>query len=676
MTGKEMIAIVAISGVVDKSLNKAFGAVQKQIDKIPDSSQKALKNLGVLGSGLVVAGKQLARIGGEYQTAMNQLQASTGASAKEMENLGKVTQGVYAANLGEDWNDVANGVALVEKNTGLAGDALQKTTKAAFMLRDVFEYDIQESSRAAKAIIDNFGISGEKAMAYIATGAQRGLDYSNELLDTISEYSVHFDKLGFSVDEMFNIFEQGAENGAWNLDKVGDAIKEFSIRAIDGSTTTMDAYSQLGLNANDMMQQFAAGGDSARAAFNTVADALVDVDDKVKQDAIGVALFGTMWEDLGVDAVTAMTKAQDSAYATKTVLTELKNVKYSDMNSALEGIGRMLEVAVLPLAQALSDQLYKLMESGAFQSFISFLTSNMGTIAKLTGVFVAAWAGFNILKIASDIKTMLINLGLLTAAEGADITMKGIWATVTGAVTTATGALGTAMKALPFGWIIAIIGAVIAIGIALYKNWDTVKQYAIAFANKVKAVFTSMKSAVLNVFRGMKNGIAKIFGTLASVIKAPINAVIRLINKAIGAINSLSIDIPDWVPGIGGGTLGFNIPKIPLLATGGITNGPSIAGEGAYDEYIITPDPRYRSQNLAYWQAAGRALGANEATLSGGSTNSSDIYLSGIEFSPKIEINGQADQDDIVNAIRESYPEFIDMLEKWLAERGDYSYGY
>ncbi|MCM1223585.1 MAG: phage tail tape measure protein, partial [Lachnospiraceae bacterium] len=195
--------------------------------------------------------------GDEYNKAMNQLAASTGATGEELEELKEVAKDVFSNNYGESYEDVANAVANVKKQLGdLSNDELQAITESAFALSDVFEYDVAESTRAAKAMVDNFGISGEYAMELIATGAQNGLDYSGELIDSISEYSVQFAKVGLDADDMFAIFQQGAENGAWNLDKVGDAVKEFSIRSIDGSDTTAAGFAAIGLNADEMARKF------------------------------------------------------------------------------------------------------------------------------------------------------------------------------------------------------------------------------------------------------------------------------------------------------------------------------------------------------------------------------------------------------------------------------------
>lgn len=90
---------------------------------------------------------------------------------------------------------------------------------------------------------------------------------------------------------MFNILSAGSAEGAFNLDKVGDAIKEFSIRAIDGSKTTADGFSQLGFNADDLAAKFAQGGDSAKDTFEDVITALSNMKDPLKQSQIGVELF-------------------------------------------------------------------------------------------------------------------------------------------------------------------------------------------------------------------------------------------------------------------------------------------------------------------------------------------------------------------------------------------------
>ena len=150
--------------------------------------------------------------------------------------------------------------------------------------------------------MENFGISASEAYDYIARGAQNGLDYSGELLDNISEYSVQFKKMGLSASDMFTIFSNGAENGAWNLDKIGDSVKELAIRVIDGSDTSKQGFEALGFEADNMAERFAAGGVSARVASGTLSFLLKNI------NLIASAVTGVTASVIAFKAANELTK--------------------------------------------------------------------------------------------------------------------------------------------------------------------------------------------------------------------------------------------------------------------------------------------------------------------------------------------------------------------------------
>ena len=320
---------------------------------------------GMLAAGAAITGLGIAAVNSanDVDKAMNQYLASTGKGTEETERYKNVMEEIYMNNYGDSFEDIGQAMAEVTKTLGDMDDAsLQEITESAFALRDTFEYDISESARAAKAMMDNFGVSGDKAMSLIAAGAQNGLDYSGELLDSISEYSVQFAKVGLDADDMFKIFQKGAESGAFNLDKVGDAVKEMAIRVVDGSDTTRQGFEAIGLNADEMSAKFAAGGESAKEAFNQTVDALAAMEDPLAQNQAGVALFGTMWEDLGADAVTALAEVEDGAYDTGEAMKSIKNIKYDDIGSVFEGLKRSLEVLIIPLGEQLIPLLAELID--------------------------------------------------------------------------------------------------------------------------------------------------------------------------------------------------------------------------------------------------------------------------------------------------------------------------
>ena len=352
---------------LQKDMDSAQDTAKKGGGKLADIAGKSAKAIGAaavgVGTAAVAAGGFAGKLANDVDKAMNSFAASTGVAKSEIDGYQDVLEKIYANNYGEDFQDIADSMALVNKNLGdLSDEQLQAVTESAFALRDTFEYDVAESTRAAKAMMDNFGVSGDEAMNLIAAGAQNGLDYSGELIDSISEYSTQFAKVGLDADDMFKIFEKGAESGAWNLDKVGDAVKEFSIRAIDGSDSTAAGFTAIGLNADEMAAKFGQGGETAKKAFNDTLKALSSIEDPLEKDAAGVALFGTMWEDLGPEAVEALADIEDGAYDTGDALNDIKEVKYDDLGSMFEGLKRSVEMLALPLGEMLIPVLSELIE--------------------------------------------------------------------------------------------------------------------------------------------------------------------------------------------------------------------------------------------------------------------------------------------------------------------------
>lgn len=241
--GDVVYKVRADNSGLEKDIKSAENMLISAADTVESAIIGSAKALGTgalaIAAGTAAIGTAAVGTSDTLDKAVSKIISATGASADSAEKLDKVVKEIYSDNFGEDFDDIANSISKITQNLGEMDEvSLVNITESAYALQDVFEYGVDESSRAAKAMAENFGISAERAYDYIARGAQNGLDYSGELLDSISEYSVQFAKMGLDADDMFNIFQQGAESGAWNLDKIGDAVKEMSIRVIDGSDST------------------------------------------------------------------------------------------------------------------------------------------------------------------------------------------------------------------------------------------------------------------------------------------------------------------------------------------------------------------------------------------------------------------------------------------------------
>ncbi|MGN0566410.1 MAG: phage tail tape measure protein [Candidatus Limousia pullorum] len=344
----------------------------------------AAAGVAALGTAAAAAGKYALDFSGDVDTAMNSFQATTGIATEQAGAFEDAMLDIYNDNFGEDLTDISEAMSEVARQTKEVDPTkVAELTENALMLRDVFGYDVNEQVRAANMLMEQFGISGDEAFTLIAQGAQKGLDKNGDMLDTINEYAVQFKSLGFDAEDMFSILISGAESGAFSVDKVGDAVKEFGIRVKDGSESTVGAFEDLGLNAKEISQSFADGGDKAQEAFKKVTDALFAMEDPLKQNQTGVALFGTMWEDLGVDGVKALTTLTKQVDKTADTLDDMNDIKYDDLESAFEGIKRSIETGfVLPLGeQALP----------AFKDFAETISEGAkeanGDIEKMSDVF-------------------------------------------------------------------------------------------------------------------------------------------------------------------------------------------------------------------------------------------------------------------------------------------------
>lgn len=569
---------------------------------------------------LVAVGTAAIKFSSDSQDAFQQFAAATGTASNEMGKYKDMINDVYKDNFGESINDVAEAMATVNQNMSYLDDsALQRCTEYAYTLSDTFGVDVAESTRAADSLIKNYGVSAREAFNLMTQGMQSGLNFSDELFDNIDEYSVQFKKLGLDAEDMFSVFANGAQNGAFNLDKIGDAVKEFSIRAIDGSDTTKQGFEALGMNADEMAQKFGAGGKTAKEAFNEVIEGLASMDDPVAQSAAGVNLFGTMWEDLGPQVITSMSTASDAIDKSRESVEGLVNVKYDTLSGALGGLWRTIQVDVL---QPIGNQLIPYVTKGI--SVVQKFTDKWNKLGPATQKAVVKFAavaasvgpvlmGFG--KISTRISTVISNFGRvggaitrLTGASG----FSGIAKIMIGPFGIAAAAVAAAAILIYKNWD-RIAPILQKIGQRFASFWKTVQPQLEPFINLVKEVASYLKETlepvfkivwkaagdyvvkffddvsviidgVLGVFEGVItfltgvfqgnwekawNGIVQavgsIFGTLESLVKTPLNAVINLVNKAIGAINKISVDLPSAV---GGGHIGFNIPTIPTLAKG------------------------------------------------------------------------------------------------------------
>ena len=525
--------------VKDATDDMADGVKEKMFDacgKIGDAL--AGITAGVVGFAGTVGGLAFKSVM-DLDSAMAQLEASTGATNEQMEEFEEVAKNVYAQGLGEDFEDIAEAMKQVNTQLLLTGDELQATTENALILRDVFEVDVNESIRATDTLMNQFGITSDEAMNVITQGFQNNLDFSGEFIDTINEYSVHFKQLGFDVEDMFSVLLDGAESGAFNLDKIGDAVKEFGIRSKDMSDTTRQAFKDLGLDVEATEKAFAEGGDASAEMFNTIITKIEETKDPLKQNEIGISLFGTMWEDVGSQVILSLNDMSDGFNRTIDSAGQLKETKFDTFESAMAEVKRSIEVGalipigekLLPVVQKLIDWLNnegipKILEfadsigeklangiesaTPFLEGFFNIVTFVIDNVDWLIPLLVTLTATFKTISIVSQITTILSAFGGVATVVG------GIIGLLTSPITLVVAALATLAFVFVKYWDeikACTVKVCTAIGNFISETWNKIFNWCKEmlmkiinfYANSYSSIFNAGKKIITALWDGCKN---------------------------------------------------------------------------------------------------------------------------------------------------------------------------
>lgn len=276
------------------------------------SALKGLAKLPALAAGTAIGAALVAGIGSamDVQDARAKLTAGLGLTKPMSAKIGKVAGDLYKDAYGESVGEVGDVLEKVFQSglakTGDAEDAIKGVTAQVLNYSKISNEEALPVTRAvAQMLKTGLAKNATEAFDVLTRGQQLGINKSEDLLDTFNEYGTQFRKIGLDGPTALGLMNQALQAGARDSDTAADALKEFAIRAVDGSKASSDGFKSLGLNAKDMQQQIATGGPKAAAGLDAVLDRLRNVKDPAERARIAVALFGTKAEDLG-DALFAM----------------------------------------------------------------------------------------------------------------------------------------------------------------------------------------------------------------------------------------------------------------------------------------------------------------------------------------------------------------------------------
>lgn len=334
---------------------------------------------GTLG-GFIMRGIQS---GLDAEQALAKLSGQIGSQGPELGKLGRAAAKSYADNFGESIASNIENMTAIKANNLI--DFSESETSIANLnsklqnTADLLGEDVANTAEAAGALIKN-GLASNATEAFdiLTVSMQNGLNRSQDLLDTYREYPSMFQSLGLSGAEAAGLMSQAMEAGARNTDFVADALKEFSIRAQDGSKASIEAFESLGLSAEEATRKMATGGEDAKSVFSEVLTALNEIEDPVARNAAGVGLFGTKWEDLGNGAQIAAMNLESIPPAFKNIEGAAQGAMDAVSNTTAakaEQAKRSLETAFASIGQSLSASL-----GPSVSNLVNGLSENMAPI--------------------------------------------------------------------------------------------------------------------------------------------------------------------------------------------------------------------------------------------------------------------------------------------------------
>lgn len=721
---KTLQAIVEIAGTLSPTLQEAVGGVTDKLDGINVKAAAVGAGMAAVGvavvKGVAEGTKALYELGTAFEEAENIIRVGTGATGDALDELMNSFDEVYKS-VPTSMEDAGQAISDWNTRLGVTGDTLEGLSKQALQVSDLMGEDLTGTIEASSQAFKQWNVEADDMggeMDYIFKVCQStGMGFS-DLMGHMQSSGAVLQDLGYNFDEAAAMIA--------NLDKAG----------INTEQVLKGMKKGLGNIAKD-------GGDAV-AAMNDYAAAIANAETESEAITIATEIFGsatavTMAQAIrtgamDVDALTASLQANGEtigAAAEDTyTLAERFDLFKQRAQVALEPLANTLLDSIMemmPIVEDLMDQLIPVIEDLAanlmpivkdlvpkltplISQLVPPLISMAGTLASqvippivqiVSDLIPLALSILNalmpivqiiidtILPILVDLIELLIPpittiiMTLLPVIQQLLTAIAPIITQLFTALSPVLTAVGELISAL-LPPIISIIQALMPVITACANIITSV--LCVAFQ-----ALSPIINGITTLISGFADMIASAFSGLVGIVKGPINAVISLVNSAIGAINNISVDVPDWVPVLGGTHFGFSIPTIPMLASGGFTDGLSIAGE-AGTEAVISFNKAYRRDNVGYWAEAGRMLGlygqGTASALAGELLNLDDFSLaglttegsttiydfSGMQYNPVVNMQ-EAGSGDIMQQLRQHADEFMDWLTAWTTRRGRVAYG-
>lgn len=674
-----------------------------------ESAQASKSSYGAqfaIGTGQMMLLKSMAskfiapiKLGMEFDKTMARVGAVSNASAEDLGRLRDKARELGASTVFSA-SQAAEGMTYLAM-AGFKTDDMLKAMPGMLNLASAGQVDLANASDIAASMLNGFGLEASQinrvADTMVNTFANSSTDLQG-LGETMKYVAPVAASMGVDLETVAAMAGKLGDN-AIRGSQAGTAMRAVFTRLVAPATEGQKALFALGVSVKDAQGNVRAMPDVLKDIGTALQKLPQAAQAAIKKDIFGqeaMSAAGILMNN-AVDGTLQkfIDKVKEAGSAERVAKEQTNNLDgdLASLNSAFEETQLTLSEAVTPAIRKCTVWLTKAVGAvGAFAKNHETLLKVLMAVGVSIGGIIAMMAAFNMVWGGAGYILMSAVTGALKLWKGLILLKNAILV-----VKSAMVVFNAVLLANPIMLIIAAIASLIVIGVLLYKNWDLIKEKAAALWswfsekcpwlanvfssafngivekvssvwNRIKYHFTQIIDFVKNIFSGewsaawenVKNIFANVFGGLVELAKAPINAIISLINKLFASIGNVSLSIPDWVPGMGGQTFGFEMPQIPKLANGGVVTKPTTAliGEGAESEAVL---PLSKLESLLA-----------DHSSSAGSSNIT------INFNPTINVTTDGKSGDAYDQIRRALAEgsssFQKQIEQYFAQRSRLSY--
>lgn len=400
----------------DKSLSdlkNGAGDAASGLDEVGSASNntgQALSDIkGIAGAGLFLGAlskaqeflqvlqqiaQECADIAKEYAQTEAKLRVSFGETEAEAAKTKEALNEVMSGGLTDSVEEAGEALAVVKQNLrDLPADQLSEVTEKAMVMESI-GMDMSETMRGVNALMEQYGLTAEEAMDYMVTGAQNGLNKTNELGDNIAEYGAKFKEAGYSTSEYFQLLQNGTDGGAYSLDKVNDAINEVTTRLGDG--TIQENMGMFSSSTQNLFTQWQNGGATQKQVIDSLVNDINSCTNEQQKMNMVSAAFGSIGEDSGYQVISALNsvgtayddvagKSDQAVKDSKNTWTDLQG-HINDFKKSLEPIGEMVGGAlngVFTLFEGIGAKIQETYnENENFKNSVDTLKANVEGLVK------------------------------------------------------------------------------------------------------------------------------------------------------------------------------------------------------------------------------------------------------------------------------------------------------